>query len=86
MNPEFLAISIIAGAAEAHPELPVCVGPLFIHVNGLFECHGVGCEASEPVSCLDSHFHGPDAVSPCSEARRLRARLRGVCPRCAGHN
>lgn len=86
MNPEFLAISIIAGVAGAHPELPECVGPLFIHVNGNFECHGAGCVAAEPVSCLESHFHDEDSVNPCSLARGAGIRLNGACGRCVGDN
>jgi hypothetical protein len=82
MNPEFLACSIIAGAAEMKRDLPECVGPIFLHVDGNFECHGAGCVAAAPVSCLDSHFHGDDSVHPCSLAGDWGMRLRGLCVRC----
>jgi len=54
---------------------PLCPGPVAIHVNAQFECHG-GCE------CCAEAFHGPDDVFPCDHRVLGSVALYGECPRC----
>lgn len=58
------------------PRHPDCPGPLLIHRDGAFECHGPNCPGGTVV------YHGEDALAPCG--------YQGIptihaCGRCAQH-
>jgi hypothetical protein len=55
------------------PANPPCPGPIAIHVDGAFECHG-GCEG------VMTAFHEPDALATCDDDRVPE--VAHVCRRC----
>jgi hypothetical protein len=71
---EISAVMFLAGLWVSMPQQPACEGPVLVHEDGSFECHGPGCPGSTAA------FHGEDAIENC--------RYRGLttwspCSRCA---
>src|SRR5690242_10017107 len=52
---------------------PACMGPLLVHLDGAWECHGANCPGVEKI------FHPQSTVTSCTDAR---APTRHACPRC----
>ncbi|WP_420117651.1 hypothetical protein [Micromonospora sp.] len=71
---ELSTVQLVATAMSRLPTDPACPGPLLVHTDGAFECHGPGCPGGLAI------FHGQDDVDPCS--RRPEIRTRHGCPRC----
>lgn len=61
---------------------PACAGPVLIHVEGSFECHGT-CSGDEGRSAVKT-WHDLDlAVWPCNATERPYVEEVGArCPRC----
>src|SRR5579859_2071472 len=69
---------MIASAMGNLPSEPACPGPLLVHADGAFECHGTDCPGGTVV------FHSDDVVEPC--ARHPEIRTLHACPRCSTHS
>lgn len=57
--------------------VPHCAGPLLVHEDGAFECHGPDCPGGMVA------FHDADAVEPCRNAGALEVDVNHACPSCA---
>src|SRR5262249_19536572 len=67
-------VMMLASLYGGMPDEPECYGPLLVHLDGVFECHGEGCPGGTTI------YHGEDALAPCG--------YRGIstmhaCHRCA---
>ena len=71
---ELSTVMLLAERWLGMPEQPECGGPVLVHENGSFECHGSDCPGATDV------FHGDDAIENCVY-RRLRTW--SPCSRCA---
>lgn len=49
----------LAGLWVSMPQRPACEGPVLVHEDGSFECHGPGCQGATAA------FHGEDAIENC---------------------
>lgn len=74
---ELSTVAFIATAMGSLPIQPSCPGPLLVHANGAFECHGAGCPGG-----INIH-HSADAIDPCHT--RPEIRVRNACSRCLTH-
>jgi hypothetical protein len=75
---ELTAVEMIAMAMGKLPLQPSRPGPLLIHADGTFECHGPQCPGGMVV------FHSDDVLEPC--VRNPQIRTRHACPRCFTHS
>jgi hypothetical protein len=75
---EFETIQMIATRMGSLPETPECPGPLLVHADGAFECHGDACPGGMVM------FHSDDIVDPCSIHREIQTRH--ACERCRSHS
>jgi hypothetical protein len=75
---ELAAVEMIATAMGHMPAGPACAGPLLVHADGAFECHGDGCPGVMAI------FHSDDVVEPC--ALHPGIRTLHACPRCLTHS
>lgn len=75
---ELSTVQLVATAMSQLPSQPACAGPLLVHADGAFECHGPGCPGGLAV------FHGEDDIDPCF--RHPEIRTRHGCPRCLTHS
>jgi hypothetical protein len=66
-------VAFLASTYGRLPQVPECSGPVLIHVDGSFECHGT-CEGATSV------YHGEDALAPCG-FKSLPTRR--ACTRCS---
>ncbi len=57
---ELAAVEMIATAMGHVPAEPACPGPLLVHADGAFECHGDSCPGAMVI------FHGDDVVESCA--------------------
>lgn len=63
-----------------------CAGPVLIHMDGSFECHGACSEASDRSALLTRHDL-LEAVWPCmAEGCPPVTEIVAPCPRCYAHN
>lgn len=70
--------------AQADPDGPHCAGPVLIHQDGNFECHG-DCHGDEGRSALKTYHPVDEAVWPCSSPDRPQVpEIRIPCARCGG--
>jgi hypothetical protein len=69
---------MIAAATGSLAPHPACPGPLLVHADGAFECHGADCPGATVI------FHGEDVIEPCS--RHPGIRTLHACPRCLTHS
>jgi hypothetical protein len=75
---ELTTVEMIAMAMGRLSPQPACPGPLLIHADGSFECHGVNCPGGMVI------FHSDDVLESCGlhpEIQTLHA-----CPRCLTHS
>ena len=75
---ELATVEMIAVAMGSVASQPACPGPLLVHHDGAFECHGAGCPGGLAI------FHSDDVVEPCG--RQAGIRTRHACPRCMAHS
>jgi hypothetical protein len=75
---ELAAVEMIATAMGNVPPRPACPGPLLVHVDGAFECHGADCPGGTVI------FHSDDVVEPCASHPGIRTLH--ACPRCLTHS
>src|SRR6266542_2477043 len=61
--------------AELLPDAPACPGPMLVHADGSFECHGRGC----PGGIAARHL--PAVVHPCQDQPHIAPYV--ACERCA---
>jgi hypothetical protein len=72
--PELVATMGMLGDTYARlPRTPSCAGPLFVHADGGYECHGLDCLGELAV------WHSPTSVVPCVEAQLPTRCACGVC-------
>src|SRR5262245_33894483 len=57
---EISAVMFLADLWVSMPQRPACEGPVLVHEDGSFECHGPDCPGATAV------FHGEDAIENCS--------------------
>lgn len=75
---ELSTVQLIAAKVGGLPPEPSCPGPLLVHADGAFECHGDGCPGATVI------FHHEDVLGPCSRHPEVRAMH--ACSRCATHS
>ncbi|MFV2116538.1 hypothetical protein ACFHW0_30020 [Micromonospora sp. LOL_025] len=75
---ELSTVQFLAVAMGRVPRQPVCSGPLLVHADGAFECHGDGCPGETVV------FHHEDIIDPCS--RQPQIQTGHACQRCVAHS
>ncbi|GGM23022.1 hypothetical protein GCM10007977_025280 [Dactylosporangium sucinum] len=75
---ELTTVQMIAAAMGEFPAEPACPGPLLIHADGAFECHGENCPGGMAI------YHSDDVVEPC--LRHPEVRTLHACPRCLTHS
>lgn len=75
---ELASVEMIAMAMGRLLPYPACPGPLLIHVDGAFECHGADCVGAMAI------FHSDDVLEPCS--RHSEIQTLHACPRCLTHS
>lgn len=75
---ELAAVQMIAMAMGDVPVQPACPGPLLVHADGAFECHGTDCPGAMAI------FHSDDVVESC--ALHPGIRTLHACPRCGAHS
>lgn len=61
--------------AELFPDRPACPGPVLVHADGSFECHGPACPSGTRA------HHPADVVHACQDHPELTPYV--ACPRCA---
>jgi hypothetical protein len=71
---ELTTVELIAAAMGGLSEQPACPGPLLVHADGAFECHGPDCPGGTVV------FHSEDVIDPCHT--RPEVAVRHACSRC----
>jgi hypothetical protein len=76
---ELASVEMIATAMGGLLSHPACPGPLLIHVDGAFECHGTGCPGAMAI------FHGDDVLEPCSRHPEIQSTRRARACR-GGHD
>lgn len=79
---ELTTVQMIAAAMGSLPEQPACSGPVLVHADGAFECHGT--VDGEDCPGVMAVFHGDDALDPCQT--RPGIRTLHACPRCLTHS
>ncbi|HCT80759.1 MAG TPA: hypothetical protein DGT23_30170 [Micromonosporaceae bacterium] len=72
---ELSTVQLIAAKVGGLPLEPSCPGPLLVHADGAFECHGPDCPGATAV------FHSDDVLDPCQ--RHPEIRTMHACTRCA---
>lgn len=75
---ELSTVQLIAAKMGMVPRQPSCSGPLLVHLDGAFECHGPDCPGGLAV------FHSDDVLDPCT--RHPQIRTWHACPRCLTHS
>lgn len=74
---ELNTVEMIARVMVTLPKQPSCTGPLVVHSDGAYECHGPHCPGATTI------YHSDDAVEPCQIHPELQ--LCHPCPRCLVH-
>lgn len=79
-------VQMIAAAMGGLPEQPACPGPVVVHADGAFECHGTvsGVVGRRALPRRHGVLHGDDTLDPCQT--RPEIRTRHACPRCLTHS
>ena len=75
---ELATVEMIALAMGNVAQQPACPGPLLVHADGAFECHGADCPGAMV------RFHSEDVVESC--ARHPEIQTLHACPRCLAHS